>query len=64
MGPRVATPLAASQGSLRLGQRRLYPFLTAPPGQTHLTCQQAEQIGMVPAGVELFASNAALLGLL
>jgi hypothetical protein len=34
------------------------------PGQTHLNSKEAEQIGMIPTGVELFAFEAALFGFL
>ena len=36
----------------------------AVAGQTHLNSPSSEQIGMIPAGVELFAPDAALFGFL
>jgi hypothetical protein len=34
------------------------------PGQTHLNSQQAQQVGVIPPGIKLFAADAAFLGAL
>jgi hypothetical protein len=44
--------------------RKTQAAIEETSGRTHLNTQQTLQIGMVPTGIELFASDPALFGFL